>query len=63
MSLGKLVRTTVANPRFQGKIAIGLDRLARGDMGWIEKNFNSAEIRSLIALSGGTQEVMEMEGL
>jgi hypothetical protein len=62
-SLGKLVRQTIAHPKFQGRIAIGLDRIARGDLGWVERNFNTHEIRTLLALAGRTEELMEMEGL
>lgn len=43
------------------RLAIGLDRIAKGDLGWVEKNFNTHEIRTLLMLSGREQELMEQE--
>ena len=54
--LGQMYRRTLDNPNFQSRLAMGLRRAAEGDWGWIEKNFNSPEIRTIMYLVGQHQE-------
>ena len=54
-----MINKVVNNPSMKSRVAIGLDRVASGDMGWLEKNLNSAEIRTVLALSGRNQEFVE----
>ena len=59
--LAKTINTVLMRPGVMSQIAIGMRRLADGDLGWLEKNLNSAEIRTVLALAGRNQQNLEEE--
>jgi len=60
-TMGALIKKTLLNPRAQARVAMGLERIKKGDLGWLEKNLNSAEIRVALALAGRNQETLQDE--
>lgn len=62
-TLAKFISKTLNTPKMEGRTAIFLDRIAKGDMGYLEARLNTAEIRALLAIAGETSGLMEMEGL
>jgi hypothetical protein len=59
--MGKLINQTMQNPKARSGIAVALNRLAEGDMGWLEKNLNTNQIRVALALAGRNQQTLEEE--
>jgi hypothetical protein len=59
----KMITNTLKVPGFRSKVAIALNRLAEGDMGWLEKNLNTNEIRTVLALSGAANAEEQAGGM
>lgn len=58
---GTIMNNTLRSPRFRGRLAIILDKVQRGDMGWLEKNLNTHEIRTALVLAGRYTEMLGEE--
>lgn len=56
-----IVNQTLTNPAFTSRLAIYLDKFAKGDMGWLEKNLNTHEIRTVMSLAGRNERMIEEE--
>lgn len=59
MGLAKMMRSVFANPKRSGFWGKALDKFARNDMTWVNANLNSHEIRTLMAFTGRTDEMLE----
>ena len=53
-SMMKIVQNTLSVPGFRSKLGIYLNRLAEGDLGGLEKELNTHEMRTLLALAGAS---------
>lgn len=53
-----LLTAVLTNPRLKARTAIALNRLKKGDIGWINKNINLPEVRVALNLAGRANEIV-----
>jgi hypothetical protein len=56
-TIGGMVVSVLSNPKAKAKIAIGLNKIQKGDLTWLEKNLSRSELNVAMAISGRLEEV------
>jgi hypothetical protein len=60
---GTMMQMTIRNPWVQKNMGRMLKAVRDGDLGWLEKNLNSNEIRTALVLGGRNQEMVDEYGV
>lgn len=53
------IAAMMGNPKVKARIAIGINKIKQGDIGWLDQNLTAAEARVALSLAGRQEEEQE----